>query len=604
MSPKVCLFSILLAGLLVDRVGSAQPPPAGNGAGAVGGVGQSGGGSFGPGMRGNGRRADNSAASGAVEQAPSLNPARVEGTVIAEDNGEKLAKAEVTLQPRGFGANRSGNAGVAKPYVTTADAEGKFVFEKVEPGQYSISAQKNRFVDLNAFGPGARPVLLTLEKDQNLTNVGVKLKRQAIVAGRVLDRDGEPQQGIQVMVMRYMSMMGRRQLLPVGRGAQTDDEGNFRVPGLAPGAYYLLAQPVRMRFSASRNANSKPTSGADKRVTIATYYPNGRNTEEATPVTVTAGQEVPGLTIQLIESESYSVKGKLDPSLLTEGAMRPQLLLTARDQGFGMMGGGTQAAADGTFEMDRIAPGRYNLVVMGGNGRGRASATVAIEVGNSDLEGVQVIPQTAMTIQGRILGLPESNLKTIRPILTRTDAGIFFAGPPVNIQDVKIDGSFELKDVLAGSFQLMNGLADGYYLKSIRLAGQPAGSEIVIPPGSAGPLELEYGNDPGQISVSVKAENEKKDVPMTVLLLPTAAPLAVTQQLTLSVDQNGIGSFRNLAPGEYRLFAFTDYEAGQEHDPALRRKLLRSGKVVDVKAKATATVELKPELVADINKLP
>jgi hypothetical protein len=61
----------------------------------------------------------------------------VEGIVLTIA-GEPIRKATVTLRPLA-GSPVPGST-LSNPYVTSSDAEGKFAFEKVEPGAYMLSA--------------------------------------------------------------------------------------------------------------------------------------------------------------------------------------------------------------------------------------------------------------------------------------------------------------------------------------------------------------------------------------------------------------------------------------------------------------------------------
>src|SRR5256885_12340692 len=75
---------------------------------------------------------------------------------------------------------------------------------------------------------------------QQLKGAAFQLPRGSVIAGRVLDEDGEAMPGVMVRVMRYQYLQGERRLTPAG-GGQTDDKGQYRVWGLMPGDYYVNA---------------------------------------------------------------------------------------------------------------------------------------------------------------------------------------------------------------------------------------------------------------------------------------------------------------------------------------------------------------------------
>src|SRR6185503_10881105 len=70
--------------------------------------------------------------------------------------------------------------------------------------------------------------------------IQLKLTPQSVIIGRVYDQDGDPVENAQVQVMRYTYPRSGRQLSTVGTGT-TNDLGEYRVAGLAPGRYYVSA---------------------------------------------------------------------------------------------------------------------------------------------------------------------------------------------------------------------------------------------------------------------------------------------------------------------------------------------------------------------------
>ena len=67
------------------------------------------------------------------------------------------------------------------------------------------------------------------------------LPRGSVIAGRIVDEFGEPIADASVTAMRSAWSNGKRRLQPAGRAAQTNDLGQYRIFGLAPGDYYVSA---------------------------------------------------------------------------------------------------------------------------------------------------------------------------------------------------------------------------------------------------------------------------------------------------------------------------------------------------------------------------
>src|ERR1700681_4247353 len=164
----------------------------------------------------------------------------LEGTIFSL-NGEVIRKATVRLQGT-----------IAQPgqlptnYSESTDNEGKLVFEDVAACRYTLSAEKARF-GTTRYGarsntsPGTQ---LNLAAGMELKSLTVKMAPQGVVAGKVLDQDGDPVASAQVQVMRFAYQRGRKQLLP-GGGGQSNDLGEYRIGNLAPGRYYISASDRR-----------------------------------------------------------------------------------------------------------------------------------------------------------------------------------------------------------------------------------------------------------------------------------------------------------------------------------------------------------------------
>jgi protocatechuate 3,4-dioxygenase beta subunit len=79
-------------------------------------------------------------ATGAANQ----KPIRLEGRVVGL-NGDPVRKANVRLQGSGPAIPVQNSQGPTS-YLQTTDDAGKFVFDNVAPGSYTLSADKNGFL--------------------------------------------------------------------------------------------------------------------------------------------------------------------------------------------------------------------------------------------------------------------------------------------------------------------------------------------------------------------------------------------------------------------------------------------------------------------------
>src|SRR5262249_56923287 len=125
-----------------------------------------------------------------------------------------------------------------------------------------------------------------------LGNSDCGMRLGGVGTGRVVDEIGEPVAQVSVSLARRRYVDGERQL--VGQsGSATDDRGEFRIFGVPPGQYVLVARLETMDFGSRDRVRYVPT-----------YYPGTAVASEAQRITVTAGQEASGIVIPLARTST------------------------------------------------------------------------------------------------------------------------------------------------------------------------------------------------------------------------------------------------------------------------------------------------------------
>ena len=181
----------------------------------------------------------------------------------------------------------------------------------------------------------------------------IALLHPGVVAGRVVDENGDPVEraSIQLLQVRYRD--GWRRLLDraVVGTRRTDDQGAFRVYGLQPGDYIVSATVGSIGLVAAG------VPSVDAPGYSATYYPGTANPGEAQRVRLGAGDEATGLDFAFAQTPTARIAGTI-----VDAAGRPVqsgLILAPRRRPGGLAADPVAARQfqDGRFEFTNVAPG-------------------------------------------------------------------------------------------------------------------------------------------------------------------------------------------------------------------------------------------------------
>jgi hypothetical protein len=225
--------------------------------------------------------------------------AAVSGTVLEAGSNTPVAGASVTLMSF---ERRPQPGRPPEPLVATTDQNGRYRFDALAPGRYRIRVHKAGFV--TEIGPGLPET--TLKAGERKTDLNVTIQRGAAIVGRVLDENGEPIANANVVAWRRppvpnrVATPARLGLIPAGSAAQTNDLGEFRLFGLAPGDVYVQATS---RLDFGRSASPRPI------VALPTYFPGTADVVGAMPITLAAGQTSGDITIRMVSAPAFQISG-------------------------------------------------------------------------------------------------------------------------------------------------------------------------------------------------------------------------------------------------------------------------------------------------------
>lgn len=513
-------------------------------------------------------------------------PASVEGSVVNAATGEPLKRATVMLV----------SMQASPPYATTSDANGRFRLSSIVPGQYRLMVERTGFVryEHGARGPARSGSAFSLAPGQSLKDVTTRMQPHAVIAGRVLDEDGEPLANVQLQASMHGYMQGRRQIIPRG-GAMTNDLGEYRIFGLAPGKYYVNATHRSQSMSTnmiSRSGNSN--NAVEDEGYATTYYPGALDATSAVPVTVQPGQSITHIDFKLRRMRTVRVRGKVIGPVQQGRTM--VMLLPQED--IGNMGARNLAAAqdaDGTFEVRGVSPGAYYVIAHRADQNTQLMARVPVNVGNANVENIELVLRPPLTVTGTVTVQGESPVDVSQVLVTLQPKQMGpFGGGPGSVQ-VNADGTFSVPNIMPGTYRVTAGArgTQPAYVKSVLISGQElADSELTIHDGAAPVVSVVLSTAVARVTGQVIAEKPEASQGAAVVLIP--APEKRSRMDLYRVagsDQNGKFSVPALPPGEYTLYAWDNLEPGIWMDPDFVAKYENKGKKITLKEGESVTVD-------------
>src|SRR5262245_42504920 len=192
--------------------------------------------------------------------------------------------------PTAFGGTIVGTSAI-RMCIATTDADGRFQIDHVVNGRYTILASRVGYLR-TGYGQrrpddGVRHV--DIAKPQRIEGLDIALQVGGTLVVRVTDDLGDPISEVSIEVKKLTPPSGRAEPLlaldAYRAGTRTNDKGEARLSGLAPGEYYLSATA-----SPSYRAMTIGSNKSRRRFT-QTYYPGTPSLESAVPVPVQVGQE-------------------------------------------------------------------------------------------------------------------------------------------------------------------------------------------------------------------------------------------------------------------------------------------------------------------------
>jgi hypothetical protein len=517
------------------------------------------------------------------------------GTVVNSVTNEPIRNALVEFY---FGAQR----------FALTSADGTFQFDDLSyTGQGSITAKKPGYfspqdVKTSRHSMSTHTRQVTVAPDQPL--IVLKLIPEGIISGRISGDGGEPIESlpIHLLVQSVESGQWVRQEL---RTANTNENGEFRLTGLAAGQYFLFLGPGEAEPFATQT-HQQTFQGYP-----AVFYSGASDFTSATPIEMTPGKRAE-INFSLSLQPFYGVSGTVSGYPSAEGISLQ--FLSPTGQPIGMMY--DFEPNKGTFRTQPVPPGSYTIVARAQDSRNQRTffASRSLHL-NSDLSDVHLTLLPGLTIPVSVhveVTHSESSVeqgqgfrRIVRGNATYTSYGdnaparvVLTPKDPLEQTQYHSqrvgsadDQSLAIMNVPPGVYAAEI-YADGpYYAQSARSGPTDLLREelTVAPGGSVQPLQVVLRDDFASLAGRVSYDAEVESA--IVLAIPEDTPRR-SQQVVVSQPE-GAFQLQLLAPGAYKVLAVDRLEDFAYADPEVLRKYLSKARALTLLPDQKANVDLE-----------
>ena len=562
-----------------------------------------------------------------VATPPPAGTAIISGIVVSDDKTPApVRRARVTVRSEAYGNGWS----------ATTDDDGRFVVRGVAAGRFTVQAAKPAWLTSNygAARPGRPGTPVVVTEGARVDGLTIRMSRGAVVTGTVADRSGQPMPGVTVSAMRYTfsEITGEKTLLRAG-GADSvsDDQGAYRLYGLSPGEYLVVATfrsgaptalmdlqrvteaDVRRALADAKAPPAAPQPSAAPAATPAgglvgfapVFHPNTPDVGRATPLMLAAGEERGGINIAMdpVPTARVDVAVRV-PDTANAGSL--QVYLVANQANATSLAVGRRDAG-GQWNYTGVTPGAYTVFARAaavgavgaappsGRGRGGAAPLTFYAISEVAVDGRDVVValelREGMTVSGKVVFDDVARAPADPGISASLIA--FASVPALSVGSAPADasGAFTFKGVPAGRYRLEYSAArvtDNWVLASAVAQGRNVLDSVLdVRAGEdVTDLVLTFSNRVSELSGRLQSASGQPAPNYYIIAFPTEQAYWLprsrrVRQMRPAAD--GGFSVRGLPAGEYYLAALTDVELGQWYDAAFLAQLVPSAAKVTIR---------------------
>lgn len=407
------------------------------------------------------------------------------------------------------------------------------------------------------------------------------------------------------MMLRQMWMQGSTRYIPANN-VTSDEDGNFRIPNLQPGSYYVCArksEPGGIAIAALRGKSDiRP---------VRTFYPGSMTRDGATAISIKPGQTVPGIDIRMQYLATYHIRGKIASDVVAGSSDMMLIQVSSEDDDFSAGGAmPSRMTADRSFDVGGVAPGRYWVSARLLSGKIRDVAEASVEVGASDVNDLVLSATPTGTLRGQISldGMPSgaaADLKRVQLTLMPVESRHAFATAS---SFPKENGTFSIDDVSPAKYKVnVGGLPAGTYVQSVRFGSQDIlGKEVDLNSGVSGELQVAIRYGVAEVSgilmpVQGVGDDKVETNDAFVILIPAAG--LGDQTYRASPDQNGAFLIKRVPPGKHYAIAMAGLSSMLLQNADFLKALTSKGVELELKEKEKKQIQISLTPAADVQRI-
>jgi hypothetical protein len=460
---------------------------------------------------------------------PQSTASSIQGVVVRAGTSQPLAGEVVGLWP----TTRS----------VKTDAEGKYLFRSVEPGEYALTVVRDG-IKLQV------PVVIT--RVVRVETVTLEVKPPPAIIGTVFDPSGERLAGAHVQAFRTVHTTQGPRIRSV-MSVPTDDLGEFRLFWLRPGEYYVAAgSSDREQRLATLGLRLSPNLSKPDEGFPTLFFGGAYSASESQRVRLGKDADASGIQVFLKDGPRYSI----DVVLIPEGICARVAI--AQDGGFLNTDANAAPKACGSFRISGRSRGTYSILATNDQ---FASDIVRVSTVNP-VTAVKVPMVNTYNITGRLSRDGPAGLTGINVKLSRSSAEV-----SQEIEtSVAADGTFTFPSVGVGSYEVsVQPLPERLFVRTASYrAADALFYPITVDSSFAGRLDIQLTQSNITAEGVVVDRAGRPSPGAEVVLIPRDIRSRRRADRYFAARADGAGGFRinGIPSADYVLLAFEEIEPG------------------------------------------